>query len=169
MSYARATYFPVMAIIMAGRGYSPLRVLLAPLVAAFNIHLGVVGNDVRWCLLVATRGRLPTRLCGVEYDCLVASRALGNDVTWLLERASKEAALFALPQALLVATGQRAWVALLSLATNLRLVAPPCHCLSGAWDEKSVGGDSANLTADGTASILGRLVSARAKQGVESV
>jgi hypothetical protein len=60
-----------------------------------------------------------------EHDHLVADGVLGANATWLLERASGEVALFALPWALLMVTGQRAWVALVSLATNLRLTVPP--------------------------------------------
>jgi hypothetical protein len=37
-----------------------------------------------------------------------------------------------------------------------------------AWDEKSVGGDGANLILDGIATGLGRPVLARGELGVES-
>jgi hypothetical protein len=64
-------------------------------------------------------------MCGVEHDCLVAGCVLGGDAMRLLERASEEVALFALSRALLTTTGQHAWVALMSLAMNPRLTAPP--------------------------------------------
>jgi hypothetical protein len=105
-------------------GCSPNRVLLAPLVAAFNAHLGAVSDDIRWRLHVTAWGHLPARLCGVEHDCLVADGVLGGDAARLLKRASDEVAMFALPPAQLMATGQHAWVALVSLATNLRLTVP---------------------------------------------
>jgi hypothetical protein len=61
----------------------------------------------------------------VELDHLIAGGVLGGDATQLLERASKEVALFTLPWALLEATGQLSWFALVSLAMNLRLTALP--------------------------------------------
>jgi hypothetical protein len=100
-------------------------------------------------------GRLPAHLCGAEHDRLIAGGVLGGDTAQLLECASDEEALFTLPWVLLAATGQWAWVALVSLATNLRLAALPCCRLSGAWDEKLVGLDGANHIADGTTSTLG--------------
>jgi hypothetical protein len=60
----------------------------------------------------------------VGHDHLIAGGVLGGDAMWLLKRASQEVTLSALPRALLTATGQRTWVALVSLATNLRLVMP---------------------------------------------
>jgi hypothetical protein len=45
----------------------------------------------------------------------------------------------------------------------------PYHHHSRAWDEKSVGGDGANLIVDGITSVLGQLVPTRAKWGLESV
>jgi hypothetical protein len=95
-----------------------------PLGVALNAHLGAVSGDVRWHLLVAARGRLPAHLCGAEHDRLVAGGVLGGDVVQLLERASEEVVVFTLPLALLTATGQCAWVALVSMATNLRLAVP---------------------------------------------
>jgi hypothetical protein len=59
-----------------------------------------------------------------EHDHLIADGVLGGNATRLLERASGEVTLFALPWALLGVTGQRAWVALVSLAMNLRLTVP---------------------------------------------
>jgi hypothetical protein len=73
---------------------------------------------------VATRGCFPGRLCGAVHDCLVVGGALGGDATWLFKRASKEVALSASLRALLVAPGQRAWVALVRLAMNLDFVVP---------------------------------------------
>jgi hypothetical protein len=84
-----------------------------------------VSDDVGRHLLVTAQGHLPARLCGVEQDCLIASGVLGGDAARLLKRASDEVTLFTLSRALLVATRQHAWVALVSLAMNLRLTAPP--------------------------------------------
>jgi hypothetical protein len=43
----------------------------------------------------------------------------------------------------------------------------PCHH-TGAWDEKSVGGDGASLITDGIVTSLGRLDPALTELGVES-
>jgi hypothetical protein len=56
------------------------------------------------CLLVAAPGRLPARRCGAVHDCLVVDEVLGDNIMWLLERASEEAALFTLLHALFSAT-----------------------------------------------------------------
>jgi hypothetical protein len=84
-----------------------------------------VSGDVGWRLLVTAQGHLPTHLCRAEYDRLMAGGVLGGDDAWLLEHAFEEVTLFALLRALLVSTRQRAWVALVSLATNLCLAVPP--------------------------------------------
>jgi hypothetical protein len=63
-------------------------------------------------------GLLPAHLWGVEHDRLVADGVLGGDAARLLERAFEEFAPFALPWVLLAATGQRTWVALVSLPMN---------------------------------------------------
>jgi hypothetical protein len=55
---------------------------------------------------------------------LIVGGALGGDVARLLKRASKEVALYASPWALLIATGQRTWIALVRLAMNLEFIAP---------------------------------------------
>jgi hypothetical protein len=49
-------------------------------------------------LLVTAWGCLPTHRCGVVHDRLIVDGVLGDDLTRLLERASKEATLFALPR-----------------------------------------------------------------------
>jgi hypothetical protein len=64
-------------------------VLLTPLVATFDAVLGAVGGVVRWRLLIATWGHLPTCLCRVVHDCLVVGGVLGGDVARLHERAPK--------------------------------------------------------------------------------
>jgi hypothetical protein len=123
-SHIGASHLQVAAVITAGRGRGPLRALLAPLIAPLDALQGTVSSDIRHLLLVTARGHLPTCRCGVEHDHLVAGVLLGGDVARLLERAYKEVALSALPRALLVASGRRAWATLASLATNLRLITP---------------------------------------------
>jgi hypothetical protein len=54
-SHAGATRFPIVVIITAGRGRSPFKTLLAPLVVAFDTLLGAVGSGVRRHLLVTAR------------------------------------------------------------------------------------------------------------------
>jgi hypothetical protein len=98
-SHARATYLPVVA------SSSPLKTLLAPLVAAFDALLGVVSDDVRLCLLVTARGHLPASLCRVKHYRIIAGGALGGDATWLHKLAHEEVTIFALPRALRVAFG----------------------------------------------------------------
>jgi hypothetical protein len=121
-SHARATCFPVALVVIAGRGHGPLRVLLAPLVAAFDALLGTVSSGIGRCLLVSAWGRFPAYLCEAGHDHLVPGGVLGGDATWLLERALKEFALFPLTRALLAATGQCAGAVLVSLAVSLRLI-----------------------------------------------
>jgi hypothetical protein len=100
VSHAGAAHFPIVAIITTGRGRSPMKALLAPLVAAFDALLGTVGGDIGRCLLVATRGHLHASLCRAKHDRLVADVALGGDVTQLLEHAFEEIAMSALLWAL---------------------------------------------------------------------
>jgi heme A synthase len=53
-SHTRAARFPIMAAVTAGRGHSPLKALLAPLVATFDALLGkwaVMSDDASLSLL----------------------------------------------------------------------------------------------------------------------
>jgi hypothetical protein len=104
---------------MAGHGHSPLKALLAPVVAAFDALLGKMGGDVGRCLLVAARGCLPAFLCGVKHDCLIAGVVLRDDRAWVLECASKEVTMSALPRCLHAMFRQCACATLASLAVNL--------------------------------------------------
>jgi hypothetical protein len=99
-SHARATYLPVVTVIIAGHGRNPLKSLLAPLVAAFDTLLCAVGGDVGWCLLVAIRGCLLASPCGAKHDRLIAGDALGGDAVRLLERASDRVIVSVLLRAL---------------------------------------------------------------------
>jgi hypothetical protein len=104
------------AIIAAGHGRSPLKVLLAPLVAAFNALLGTVSGDVGWCFFVVARRLLPASLCRAKHDRLVAGCALGGDAMRLLERARKEVAMSILSRALCMVFGQHTRTIPVSLA-----------------------------------------------------
>jgi hypothetical protein len=84
-SHAGATHLAIVALIMAGRGCSPLKALFVPLFAAFDALLGALGGDIRQCLLVAARGHLPASRCGAKRDRLIAGGALGGDAAQLLE------------------------------------------------------------------------------------
>jgi hypothetical protein len=97
-SHTKATHLPITAVVVGARG--PLKALLAPLATAFDALLGVVSGNIRWCLLVATRGCLPTSLCRAKHDHLVTYGMLGGDVVRLLECASGGVATSALPRAL---------------------------------------------------------------------
>jgi hypothetical protein len=121
---ARDARLPVLAIVVAGRGRSPLKELFAPLVAAFDVLLGIVSGDVGRCLLVATRCHLPTSLCWAKHGCLIAGGALGGDATRLLKRAPKEVVMSALPWALHIAFRQRIRATLVSLVANMMFATP---------------------------------------------
>jgi hypothetical protein len=92
---ARAACLTIIAI-----GHGPLKALLAPLSAAFDALLGVMGGNVRRCLPVTSWGRIPASLGMAKYDLLVAGGALGGDAAWLLERVPEEVVASALPWAL---------------------------------------------------------------------
>jgi hypothetical protein len=81
----------------------------------------------------------------VKHGRLVADGVLGGDAVRLLKHASKAVIMSTLPWAL----------------------CHPCCCHSGAWDEKSIWGDGANLIMDGAMMELGQSASARAELGVE--
>jgi hypothetical protein len=89
--HARATFLPVAAIIMVGRGHGSLRMLLAPILAALGAISGDVDGNIGWHLLVAAWGHLPTSLCGTKCDCRAAcgvqvgsSGVLKNVVVFIL-------------------------------------------------------------------------------------
>jgi hypothetical protein len=123
-SHAGAARPSAMAVITASRGRSPLKALLAPLVAAFDTLLGTVHGDVGRCLPVAARCRLPASLCRAKRDYLIVGGALGGDAVWLLKHVPEEVAMFALPQALCMVLRQSAYAALAISAVNLGLAAP---------------------------------------------
>jgi hypothetical protein len=60
----------------------------------------------------------------MKHDCLVAGCALGGDAARLLERASKEVAMSALPWVLRASFRQRAYATLASLVVNLGFITP---------------------------------------------
>jgi hypothetical protein len=121
---AGATRLPVVAVIMAGRGHSPLKALFAPLVATFDGLLGPVSANIGQCLLVTAWCRHPTSLSMVKHGHLVASGALGGDVVQLLKRAPKEVIMFVVSWALCVLFGQCARATLVCLAVNLWFTMP---------------------------------------------
>jgi hypothetical protein len=105
----------------------------------------------------------------VVHDHFVVGGVLGGGAAQLLKRAPEVVALSALLRTPPAVIGQRAWAVLVRLATSLGLVAPSCLGQSGAWDEKSAGGDGANFIANGIALDLCRLVPTQTEWGVESV
>jgi hypothetical protein len=122
--HAGATHLPVMAIITTGHSRSPLKVLFAPLVAAFDAPLCAVSGDVGRCLLVATHCHLPASLCRVKHGSLIAGGALGGDAVWLHKHAPEEVAMSALLRALRTVFMQLARATLVSLAANMGFAAP---------------------------------------------
>jgi hypothetical protein len=93
------------AVIATTHGRGPLKVLLAPVLATFDVFLGVVSGDVGRCLLVATRGCLPASLGRAKHDHLIAGGVLGGDAARLFKRSPEEVAMSALPWALHTALG----------------------------------------------------------------
>jgi hypothetical protein len=121
--HAGATRIRVAVVITAGHGRSPLKVLLAPLLDAFDALLGVVNGDVEQRFLIATWCHLPASLCRAKHDRLVAGGALGGDAMRLLKRALEVVTMYVLSWALCTALKQCAHATLASLAANLGLVA----------------------------------------------
>jgi hypothetical protein len=80
--------------------------LLASLIAVPDATLDAPSCIVERCLLATARGHLPACRSGAVHDRLIVNGVLGDDIVRLVERASEEAAVFALPQALFTATGQ---------------------------------------------------------------
>jgi hypothetical protein len=117
--HAGAARHPVVTVVVAGHGRSPLKVLFAPLLAAFYALLGAVSGDVEWHLLIATQCLPPSSPCRAKNDRLIVGGALGGDVVRILKRALEEVVMSDLSQALCVMFGQRAHATLANLAANL--------------------------------------------------
>jgi hypothetical protein len=109
----------VITVVVAGHGRSPLKVLFASLVAAFDALLGAMSGNIGWCLLVIARCHLPASLCKAKHGCLKAGGALGGDAARLLKCAPEEVIMSALSWALRTAFGQRSHATLVSLVANL--------------------------------------------------
>jgi hypothetical protein len=163
-----AAHLPVVAIITAGHGHSPLKVLFMPLVAAFDALLGAVSGYIGRCFLDAARCQLPASSCRAKHGHLTAAGALGGDAAWLLKRAPEEVIMSALPRALHVAFEQRAHATLASLAVNLWFATPSLPLPWRGMGQEFSRGDGANLIMDGIAMGLGRPVLGRTEMGVES-
>jgi hypothetical protein len=67
-------------------------------------------------------GHLPASLCREKHDRLIVGGVLGSNAAWLLEHASEEVVMSALPWALRAAFEQCACAPLASLALNLGFV-----------------------------------------------
>jgi hypothetical protein len=57
--HVRAACFLVVAVVAVSHYRIPLRMLLAPLLAALGALLGVMDGDVGWCLPITAQGHLP--------------------------------------------------------------------------------------------------------------
>jgi hypothetical protein len=130
--HAKVAYFLIVATIIVGRGYNPLRTLLAPLLAA----LGVLDVDVRWRLLAVAWGHLPTAWGRAKFSHLITGGRLGGDAAQLLS---------GVPKVLLCLPGH-------GFHVRRSGYAPTSHWLAcrRAEGEKSVGGGSAILAAEGS-------------------
>jgi hypothetical protein len=84
--------------------------------ATLDALLSMIYGYVRWCLLVAARGRFPTSLVLAKHDRTIAGGVLGGDAAWLLECVPKKVTMLALEKASCVALGQRVHDPLVSLA-----------------------------------------------------
>jgi hypothetical protein len=58
--HIEAAYFLIIVAVIVGHGCSPLRMLLAPLLATVGTLIGIVDGDVGRRLLVSAWGHLPT-------------------------------------------------------------------------------------------------------------
>jgi hypothetical protein len=113
-----------LTVIAIGCGPDPLKALLAPLFATINALLGAVGGDVGRRLALTAQGRLPTSLCRLKHDSLVAGGALGGDVVRFLECVPKEVTMSTLSWALRTALEQHTWATPVSLGLVV-LTMPP--------------------------------------------
>jgi hypothetical protein len=96
----------VITMVGSGRGRGPQEVLLASLVAIFDIALGVANCVVWWCLLVTAQDCILACLCGAVHEHLLVGGVLGGDALRLPDSSPKEVALSTSPRALLVVSGQ---------------------------------------------------------------
>jgi hypothetical protein len=83
-----ACFLTIVALV-ASRGHSPLRTLLAPLLATFDALLGVMGGNVGQDLLAATWGHLPAVWGQTKFNRLIAGGVVGGDVAKLLSGVPK--------------------------------------------------------------------------------
>jgi hypothetical protein len=126
-----AAHVLVAAVVTAGHGRSPLKALLAPLIAAFDILVDTVSSDIGRCLLVTARCRLLASLYRVKHDRIIGGVLLGLGATQLPERASEEGIMFVLPQALSAVLRQHARATQVSLTAILGLIAIPVATIVG--------------------------------------
>jgi hypothetical protein len=75
--HTEAACFLNVAAVIVGRGCSPLRMLLAPLLATL---VGILDGDVGRRIIVAAWGHLPAAYGWAKFGCLVAGGVLGGDV-----------------------------------------------------------------------------------------
>jgi hypothetical protein len=78
--HAGAARLSVVVVVIVGRGRSPLRMLLVPLLANLDALPGALDGDVERCLLVTTWGHIPASWRKMKFSCLVAGGVLGGDV-----------------------------------------------------------------------------------------
>jgi hypothetical protein len=84
-----ATYFLIVAAVIAGHEHNLLRTLLAPLLATLGALLGIVDDDVEWSLNTTARGHLSIAWGRAKFDRLVAGGVLGGDAAQLLSDVPK--------------------------------------------------------------------------------
>jgi hypothetical protein len=127
-----ATCLPVVAIIVVGHGRGPLRMLVAPLLAALSAILGTVDGNIERCLLAATWGRLPASLGGMMCDHLTAGGVRVGDAVRLLGGVPKNVTPFVWAWVLSMAHRSCARARLASLSARLGfdvLALPPQRSL----------------------------------------
>jgi hypothetical protein len=96
MPHARAAYLPVVVVIVVSRYQGPLKVVLAPLLAAHDALPHTVDGNVRRWLLAAAWGHLLASLGKAEFGRLIAGGEMGGDVAWLLDGLPKNVVVFTL-------------------------------------------------------------------------
>jgi hypothetical protein len=101
---------PIVAVIIVGRGCSPLRMLLVPSLSSLSALAGALDGDVRWCLPAATWSCLPASWwwhTGPKFSCLTAGGILGNDAAQLIRGVLENVMVFALARVLCAAFRSR--------------------------------------------------------------
>jgi hypothetical protein len=126
MPHAEIAHLPIVAIVVVGRGHSPLRTLSVPHLAVLGALPSTMDGDIGWCLLTAAWGRLPTSRRKMKFSRLTVGGVLGGDAAKLLSGVPKNVIVFAqawVPGVVFVSRA-RVLLASLSMSLGFSTVAP---------------------------------------------